>query len=252
MTASEYRMTYDLHTHTVYSMGKRKPHGKGTVEENVAAAEAAGLKGIAISDHGPGHVFYGLDMERLPELKRDIEDARLKHPDVAVYLSVEANIVEGETGLDVSPKEAEQFDFIIAGYHYGVKEGRMVTNWLENKGFSTKGAREKLKRLNTEMTLKALYENDIKILTHPGDKYQVDMHAICRACQETKTIMELNTRHLHLTVDEIKIAKNYDVSFIISSDAHSPDRVGDFIGGIERAQAAGLELERIVNIERVK
>ena len=38
----------DYHTHTTYS------HGKGRVEDNVKAAIAAGLREIAITDHGPG------------------------------------------------------------------------------------------------------------------------------------------------------------------------------------------------------
>lgn len=47
-------ITSDLHTHTVHS------HGLGTVEENVIAAIKKGLKTIAISDHGPGHMAYGI------------------------------------------------------------------------------------------------------------------------------------------------------------------------------------------------
>ena len=42
------------------------------------------------------------------------------------------------------------------------------------------------------------------------------------------------------------------VNFIISSDAHTPDRVGDFKAGIERAEEAGLDLSRIVNIEKTE
>ena len=38
-----YRMVFDYHTHTTYSHGFIKPHGKGTVEENVQAAIARGL-----------------------------------------------------------------------------------------------------------------------------------------------------------------------------------------------------------------
>ena len=50
-----YRMIWDIHTHTTYS------HGKGTIEENVNAALALGLEEIAITDHGPGHLTYGID-----------------------------------------------------------------------------------------------------------------------------------------------------------------------------------------------
>ena len=101
------------------------------------------------------------------------------------------------------------------------------------------------------MTLKALYENDIKILTHPGDKGRFDIDDIAKACADTDTLMEISTWHDHLTVEEIKIAAKYDVKFVISSDAHTPDRVGSFHGGIERALEAGLDIERIVNIREV-
>ena len=43
-----------------------------------------------------------------------------------------------------------------------------------------------------------------------------------------------------------------DVRFIISSDAHKPERVGTFEGGLKRALAAGLDPERIVNIAAVE
>ena len=45
-----HEMIFDYHTHTVFS------HGKGTIEDNVKAAIDAGLKAVAISDHGPGHL----------------------------------------------------------------------------------------------------------------------------------------------------------------------------------------------------
>lgn len=61
--------------------------------------------------------------------------------------------------------------------------------------------------------------------------------------------MEISTWHSHLTVEEIRTAMKEDVKFVISSDAHTPDRVGSFEGGLARAFEAGLPLERIVNIE---
>ena len=85
------------------------------------------------------------------------------------------------------------------------------------------------------MTLKALYENDLKILTHPGDKGPFDIAVVAKACEETDTLMEISTWHAHLTVEEIKIAAKTDAKFVISSDAHTPNRVGSFAGGVKRA-----------------
>ena len=59
-----YRMTFDYHTHTIYSPGPLRSHGKGTPEENVQAAIEKGLTGIAISEHGPGHLTYGIKREK--------------------------------------------------------------------------------------------------------------------------------------------------------------------------------------------
>ena len=71
----QYRMIYDHHTHTIYS------HGKGTILDNVRAAAAKGIRSIAITDHGPGHLTYGIKMEQLPQMRKDIaaERAQLPH-----------------------------------------------------------------------------------------------------------------------------------------------------------------------------
>ena len=62
--------------------------------------------------------------------------------------------------------------------------------------------------------------------------------------------MEINMKHPHLTTEEIRVAAKRDVKFIISSDAHRPENVGLYEGGLQRALAAGLDPGRIVNIRR--
>jgi len=240
-----YRLVYDLHTHTTYS------HGKGSVEENVREAFNKKLNFIAISDHGPGHLFYGVNRGDFVNLRNDIERMNVKYPKLNVRMSVEANIVKAGSGLDIKPEEFEEFDFVIAGYHYGLFGCSCIRNWLWNKGF--RYGEEKLKKSNTDMVINALKSNDISILTHPGDKGPFDIRAIAEVCAETDTLMEINTWHGHMTEEEIRIAAEVkDVKFIISSDAHTPDRVGDFESGLERAVKAGLDLDRIVNIEEIK
>ena len=186
-------------------------------------------------------------------LKNEIERLKKLYPQIEILLGVEANIVENENCLDVTKDEAKEYDFINAGYHYGVTKGYCISNWLYDHGiFKTEKRRKKLVERNTKMTVGAIKNNKIKILTHPGDKAPVDMDAVAKACAEEGVLMEISTHHSHLTVEEIKTAAKYDVSFVISSDAHNPERVGDFEGGIERAIEAGLDLSRIVNIEVIE
>ena len=171
----------------------------------------------------------------------------VKYPKMGIKMSVEANIIKGGNNLDVRPEEFEEFDFVIAGYHYGLFGCSCVRNWLWNKGI--RWNEDALRKSNTEMVINALRQNDIAILTHPGDKGPFDIKAIAEVCAETDTLMEISTWHGHLTEEEIKIAAEVEgVNFIISSDAHSPARVGDFESGLERAINAGLDIKRIVNI----
>lgn len=240
--ADRYELVYDLHTHTTYS------HGKGSVEDNVREAFNQGMEFVAISDHGPGHLFYGINRNDIVNLRNDIERMNVKYPKLNVKMSVEANIVKAGNGLDIRPEEFEEFDFVIAGYHYGLFGCDCIRNWLWNKGF--KGGEEALRKSNTEMVINALKQNDISILTHPGDKGPFDIREIAEVCAQTDTLMEINTWHGHLTEEEIRIAAEVpDVKFILNSDAHTPDRVGDVREGIIRALKAGLDLNRIVNIK---
>lgn len=242
----KYRMIADYHTHTIFS------HGKGTIEDNVNVAIEKGLKEIAISDHGPGHLTYGVKRNSVPVMRAEIERLNKLHPEIKIYLSVEANVVDSNYGLDVLPDEYDNYDFVIAGYHYGITQGYCVPNYLYEHGvFRTESRKNKLAERNTEMYLKAINNNKLKILTHPGDKGPVIMEEIAKACAKNNVLMEINSRHIHLTVEEIKIAMKEDVQFVISSDAHRSDRVGTFDRGLDRAVEAGLDLSRIVNIEKI-
>lgn len=238
-----YRMTFDYHTHTTFS------HGKGSIEDNVRAASAAGLSAVAVTDHGPGHLTYGVKRSDFPVMRREIDRLKPLYPEMKLYLGVEANVISRGNHLDVTEDELGYFDFILGGYHYGISGGYCIGNWLDAHHLAPEAFGRKLLVKNTDMTLKALYENDLRILTHPGDKGRFDIQEIARACEATDTWMEISTWHAHLTVDEIRIAAKTGARFVISSDAHTPGRVGSFEGGLERALEAGLEPERIVNIE---
>ncbi|MDO5331695.1 MAG: PHP domain-containing protein, partial [Bacillota bacterium] len=214
------RILYDLHTHTTYS------HGLGSILDNVKAAHELGLQKIGIADHGPGHHTYGIKLSDVEKMREDIKLANEMYPDVEVLLGVEANICNKDGSLDVSKDEQKLFDFVIAGYHYacfgknkffGTK--LCVGSWLSEHKWPI--SIYQIER-NTDMIVKALYENDILTLTHPGDKMRVDIKRIAQAAEKTNTLLEINNLHGHMNLDEIVTASFYDVKFILGSDAHQP------------------------------
>jgi putative hydrolase len=245
--ATTYKLLYDWHTHTTFS------HGTGGVADNVRAAARLGLRGIGITDHGPGHALYGFGRSRFAEMRRETEALKAQYPGLDIFMGLEANIVDASGRLDLSPSEFALFDYVIAGYHYGAfGEDRWASGLMhvENMICDAVGLSAKRLRIrNTEMTERALHNNDVKMLTHPGDKGPVDLFAVARACAETDTLFEINARHRSLTAEGLRTAARSDAKFAVSSDAHSPGRVGDAVHAVELILEAGLDIARVVNLE---
>ena len=245
----KYRLKNDFHTHTVYSRVGPYLHGKGRIIDNARAASKRGLTGLAITDHGPTD-FYGLSLENLPKMREEIAKAMKRYPGLKISLGVEADIVDSPSGLDVASEDIPKFDFINAGYHY-VPNCHMIANWLSFHIPMPGFMKERLRKQNTERIVRALESNDVHILTHPGDKAFIDEHAVAKACEKTGTLVEINARHTHPDADDLRIYKEYDVKFAISSDAHRPEHVGRYAESLALAMEAGIDPSRIVNVEEI-
>lgn len=235
----------DYHTHTLYS------HGKGTIMENVLAAKRKGLKKIVIADHGPGHIGFGVKIHDFLKMKEEINKINDKIEDIEVLMGIEANIVGVDGSIDVPEKYLDIFDIILAGFHYGVKPRSIrdfyklfFTNTL---GKVSKSWWDKSRDMNTRAMIKAIEKYPIKIITHPGAKIPMDAGRLAKAAAKTDTWLEINSSHGYLTKEFIQIAKKYPVKFVINSDAHHPERVGDFKKGIHIAKEAGLDERDIIN-----
>lgn len=237
----------DYHTHTVFS------HGIGSIEDNVKAAKAKGLKIIAISDHGPGHAFYGIKKHRYGEMRQEIDRLNQVYPEVKTLLSLEANFMSVDGTLDVDEDMIEMADLIMCGYHFGSSPRKIFLD-LKMHAYAfmsrfSKTLYEKSKAINTRMMINAMNRYDLTAITHPGAKGPIDVTAVALVAAEKNVAMEVNVKHGHLTVDEIKEALKTDVKFIIGSDAHEPERVGDFEESLRRCEIAGVPAERILNAE---
>ena len=231
----------DYHTHTTYS------HGKGSVEDNVRAAIAAGLKEIAITDHGPRHLLAGIKLRRLPDFFADIERMREKYPDVRIYAGMETDFLSPRGEIDLPEEYADKFDIVICGYHKGIRplKARDVPFFAGN--LITKNSRKTLAR-NTDAYVNALARNDIDIISHPCHDCRIDLRAVGEAAAARGTLMELNGKRVSMTADELVMLASLGCRFILDSDAHSPDKVGNVEIEREVWEQSGLPDGLIVNL----
>ena len=98
------------------------------------------------------------------------------------------------------------------------------------------------KQLNT------IKNNDIFIITHPGDKGDIYIEEVAKVAENTNTRLEINSSHSFLNVEQLKKIKDYNLKFIIGSDAHIPQNVGNFELALDTVNKSGLNKSLIENI----
>lgn len=238
------RIKADYHSHTTYS------DGRGSVLDNVRAARNKGIMTLAISDHSWGHGFFGLNRSKKDQYFRDIEQARKIFPDMEILKAIECNILGADGGLDLSPEEMAEFDLILCGYHFGSKPRGLkdmkfhLVNYINKL---TGLLEKKALKQNTQALLGAL-DHPIDVLTHPGDKGPVDIRAVAKKAASRGIKLEINQRHSHLDAQQLREIKDLDIRYILSSDAHNPQAIGQVEGAYEKILESGLDLAKVENL----
>jgi putative hydrolase len=227
----------DYHTHTQHS------HGSGTVEDNVQAAIRRGLTSVAITDHSVRHAFYAVkDVNLYLEY---ISRVREKYKDVIeVKSGLECNLLSLDGELDIPKGYENSFDLILFGFHKLVRFSGMASSlhFMLPKATDLKTIER-----NTQAYISAIKNYNVNIITHIGYGLPVDKLEIASACASRGVMLEINTKHPEFSVSELKACQDTDVRFILSSDAHSPENVGNVENAIHKAVESGLAPERIFN-----
>ena len=240
------KLTGDYHTHTPYS------HGKNTVLENATAAKKKGLSEIAITDHGFNHILFGLKRKRLPDLRAEIEEAQ-KLTGVKVLMGMESNLISVDGDTDMKESDLSAFDIYLCGIHEVVRyksAGDMYKLMLKNYTAYKFGKRpsEKVIANTTKAYINAVKNNPIDILTHINYKCYCDLKEVAKCCADYGTYIEINTKKRHISGEELDIMAATGVRFVVDSDAHSADRVGDTVIAEQVLAEAHVPLDRIDNI----
>lgn len=230
----------DYHTHTIYS------HGKGTIEDNVKQAILKGIKTIGISDHSYKHLTFGVKIKDIYKMREEIDKLNEKYKDINILLGMECNILDDNGNIDLNDEISGLLDYVMAGYHFGSipTSVRSMLNHCNN--YIRKG--ESAKEYNTKGIINAMKNNDIFIITHPGDKGDVYIEEIAKVAKETNTRLEINSSHGFLNADQIRRIKSIGNKFIIGSDAHKPENVGNFELAMKIIKESNLDLSLVENI----
>ncbi len=205
------QMLGDFHVHTVFS-----GHAFSTLQEVIAAAQARGLRYLAITDHGPARPD-GPKLDYFKNLNR--QDSLRQLPGIRVLVGVEANIINPWGDLDMPEKLLHELDIVVAGFH-------------NSTGYGGSSVSE-----NTGALIKAVERNRITVIAHIGDPrfpYPVDLDESIAAAVEHHVLVELNQSALHTWRAEnvahyervLELLEKYHAPVLMSSDSHISYTVG--------------------------
>lgn len=239
----------DYHTHTTFS------HGTGSIEDNVLRARELSLKEIAITDHGFGHVAYGVRRSRFSVMRREVDRLSAKYPDIKILLGLECNFISLDGDTDLREGEDKLLDIIVCGFHKFAWPKNLAQTFafeIPNLWYSATGkasAKEIVR--NTDAYIKLVEKNKIDVISHINYAIKSDAVEVARACRQYGTKIELNGKRVNLTDKEIEKMVEEETDFIVDSDAHSPAAVGRFNVPQSYVDRLHIPAERIVNMDKI-
>jgi DNA polymerase (family 10) len=219
----------DLHVHTNWSDGS---HDLETVVE---AAKKKGYEYIAITDHTKGlGVARGLDEKRLAEETRLIDETNKKLSGFKILKGTEIDI-RSDGRLDLSDGALDGLDIVVASIHSGFKQ-----------------TQEQI----TKRLLSAIRNPLVSVIAHPTgrligerDAYAVDMEAVLKEAAQYGVAMEINCYPLRLDLNDlhIKMAKQFGVQLVISTDMHVTSQLDFMTYGVSLARRGWVEKKDVLN-----
>ena len=219
----------DLHVHTKWSDGS---HDLDTL---VQAAKRKGYRYIAITDHTKGlGVAHGLDEKRLADEMTLIDKANASLRGFRILKGSEVDI-RSDGSLDLPDAALAPLDIVVASIHSGFKQSRDQI---------------------TKRLLAAVRHPCVSVIAHPTgrligerDAYDADMDAVFREAGRYGVAMEVNSYPLRLDLNDvhIRLAKEYGVPLVISTDAHVTTQFDFMSYGVSMARRGWAEKKDVLN-----
>ena len=217
----------DLHTHT-HASG----HGIDTVRTLADFAIRKGLKGIAITDHGPG-ITGGPDPIYFMSLKRMTQGIDLP---IRIFYGIEDDIKNRKGELTLPEYILKDMEIVLTGLH--------PFTWIADQGSNTR----------TEALINAMGKGFVQAFTHPvGTYYEIDLDSVLDAAATHKVAMELNATKLgnrSLVMSYLEKCAKKGAAIVVNSDAHVSEEVGSFHDALLLLKEVGFPEKLVVNQSR--
>ncbi len=218
----------DLQMHSTYSDGSE------TVEDMIKGCQKKGYEYMAITDHSKSErVASGLSKEDFEKQFKEIEKVSKKY-DIKIFKGGEIDILK-DGSLDFEDEFLKRFDIIVGAVHSNFKMSQKEM---------------------TDRILKALDNEYLDILAHPTGRrmrkrkgYRADFDKIFEKAAENEVVLEINSQPQRLDINDSMIlsAKEYDVKFIVNTDAHHVSSLDFMKYGVGQARKGWLEKKDVVN-----
>ena len=229
----------DLHSHSDWS------DGGSPIEEMAFTAIELGHEYLVLTDHSPRlTVANGLSVERLTR-QLGVVDAINQHladkgdgQGFTLLKGIEVDILD-DGALDQTDEMLARLDVRVASVHSKLRMDaapmtRRMIGAIENPRTNVLG----------HCTGRMVMGNRG---TRPPSDF--DAKAVFKACVEHDVAVEINSRPERRDPPTrlLELARDTGCLFSIDSDAHAPGQLDFLQYGCERAAAAGIEPDRIVN-----
>jgi putative hydrolase len=225
----------DLHSHSDWS------DGGSPIEEMAFTAIELGHEYLVLTDHSPRlTVANGLSVARLTKQLAvvDAVNEHLAGSGFTLLKGIEVDILD-DGGLDQTDEMLARLDLRVASVHSKLKMDPA---------------------LMTKRMIGAIRNPRTNVLGHctgrlvtgnrgvrPGSTF--DAKAVFEACVEHDVAVEINSRpeRRDPPTKLLELARDIGCRFSIDSDSHAPGQLDFLDYGCERAEAGGIDLDRIVN-----
>jgi putative hydrolase len=225
----------DLHSHSDWS------DGGSPIEEMAFTAIELGHEYLVLTDHSPRlTIANGLSAARLTR-QLGVVDAVNEHLGATGFTllkGIEVDILD-DGGLDQSDELLARLDVRVASVHSKLRQDsagmtRRMLGAVRNPRTNVLG------HCTGRMVMGGRG-------TRPSSEF--DARAVFEACAEHGVAVEINSRPERRDPPSalIALARDLGCLFAIDSDSHAPGQLDFLDYGCERAEAAGIEPERIVN-----